>query len=334
MSVNLRLLLVFISGTLILFKQLQFLNDQNLGISLDQRIAISGPRVKGENYEQRRQAFRDKLSTLPFVQNFSGTGYWIGKGYNFSQSGITRLNPNPGEEKVQYRMYMIDENFAPTYEIELVAGRSFLTSEALKGWEVNKVILNESATRTLGFDSPEAAVGQLIKWSDRTDEVVGVISDYNHRSLHIPVEPIVFLPSRNSGVYTLQINPANLSDKLTQLESIYQELFPGNPFEYEFLDETFAQFYQGEQELGRIFTAASLLAIFISGLGLFGLATFIARQKMKEIGIRKVLGASISSILTMLSKDFLKANYSSPNFGYPRNLVSDAAMVGKFCLSH
>ncbi len=297
--------IAFIAGTVLLFEQLSFLNTQNIGMKIEQRIAIIGAEVKGENYGLQKQSFRDQLKALPYVKNYTETGNLMGKGYNFSQGGVTRLNPKPGDEDINYRMFMIDENYTDTYDMKILAGRSFTTNEAVNGWDTHKVMLNEKALKSLGFNSPEEAVGESIQWYGRKDEVVGVINDYNHQSLRTPIEPTVFLPSRNSGFYTLQMDTEDLQNKLTQIETIYKSAFPGNPFEYEFLDEVFAKLYTAEEQLSRIFTMASLLAIFISVLGLFGLVTFIARQKTKEIGIRKVLGASVGSIVGLLSKEFL-----------------------------
>ncbi|MEM6631679.1 MAG: FtsX-like permease family protein, partial [Bacteroidota bacterium] len=191
-------------------------------------------------------------------------------------------------------------------EISILAGRSFSSEDAMKGYDSRRLMLNETAAKRLHFDDPTQAVGQTIKWGDSSWEVIGVFKDYNHTSLHTPVDPIVFIPGRNSGYFTLNINTTDFPFKKAQLALLYGEVFPGNPFEYEFLDETYAKLYETEQKLGKLFTIASLLAVFISALGLLGLANFVAKQKTKEIGIRKVLGATVSSIIQLLSADFLK----------------------------
>ena len=298
--------IALIAGTLILFLQLRYVNKRDLGVNIQQRIAITGPSVKTEDFGQKQQVFRDKLTQLPFVKSFCSSGGVPGKYYNFGASNITQPNHSPEDEEISYSMLFIDERYIETFELPQISGRNFTSEEALKGFDAGRFMLNETAARLLHFEQPEQAVGQTINWGESNWEVVGVLKDYNHSSLHIPVEPIVFIPSRNSGYFTINMNMEDFPFKKAQLSQLYAESFPGNPFEYEFLDETYAQLYDTEQRLGKLFTLASLLAIFISALGLLGLASFVARQKTKEIGIRKVLGASVSSIIQLLSQDFLK----------------------------
>ncbi|MEO1513499.1 MAG: ABC transporter permease [Bacteroidota bacterium] len=298
--------IAFIASTFILFDQLHFLNTVDLGMKIDQLVAITGPYVKDKKFGEQRQAFRDGLAQLPFVSTFCSSGNLPGRGHNFSASKITRLNPREGEEDVNYRILFVDENYLSTYQMNLIAGRSFTTAEAIKGWDAPKMILNEKAVESMGFSSPEEAIGQMIKWEYGTSELVGVIGNYNHKSLHIPIAPTVLVPGRNSGFFTLQMDANDLTEKIAHLEGLYQKHFPGNPFQYQFLDDVFARHYESEQRLSSLFTNASAVAIFISILGLFGLVTFVSRQKTKEIGIRKVLGASIANIVGLLSMDFLK----------------------------
>lgn len=298
--------IALIAGTLILFLQLSYVNSRELGVQIDQRIAIKGPSVKTEDFGQRQQVFRDRLAQLPFVNTYCSSGGIPGKSYNFNANNITQPNPLPEDEEISYSMLFIDERYAETFEISILAGRSFSSEDAMKGYDSRRLMLNETAAKRLHFDDPTQAVGQTIKWGDSSWEVIGVFKDYNHTSLHTPVDPIVFIPGRNSGYFTLNINTTDFPFKKAQLALLYGEVFPGNPFEYEFLDETYAKLYETEQKLGKLFTIASLLAVFISALGLLGLANFVAKQKTKEIGIRKVLGATVSSIIQLLSADFLK----------------------------
>ncbi|MEM6632521.1 MAG: ABC transporter permease [Bacteroidota bacterium] len=303
--------IALIAGTLVLFLQLRYLHQQDLGIQTQQRITINGPSVKEKDFEQRQQIFRDKLEQIPFVQSFCSSGGIPGKGYNFSSGNITRPNGNPEDKKISYGMLLVDENYQETFEITQISGRNFTAEEAQKGFDVGRVMLNETAARMLHFEKPDQAVGQPLKWGDSSWEVVGVLKDYNHASLHTPVGPIVFIPNRNSKYFTLKMNTNDFSARKLRLSQLYAEAFPGNPFEYEFLDESYAKLYESEQRLGKLFTTASLLAIFISVLGMMGLASFIVRQKKKEVGIRKVLGASASSIIQLLSSGFLKLIFLS-----------------------
>ena len=299
--------IALITCTLILSQQLNLLNDRDMGLATDQRVAIEGPDVTSEKFVQQRQWFRDQLETLPFVKKYSASGNLPGKGYNFSAVGFSRQDGQEEDAENSYSMFFIDENFVDTYEIPMIDGRTFTTQEVIKNWGAEKMILNESALRQMGYDEPSQALGEMIKWGEFGRwEIIGVVQDYHHNSLKYEISPMIFLPGRNSGYFTLEMGMDNFSDNMSKLEELYVEAFPGNPFQYEFLDETFARQYESEQRLGKLFTNASLLAIFISALGLFGLVSFIARQRTKEIGIRKILGASVKNIVTLFSQDFLK----------------------------
>jgi putative ABC transport system permease protein len=166
------------------------------------------------------------------------------------------------------------------------------------------VIINQKAAAQLGFPAGEPIVGKKIVW-EKEYEIIGVVKDYHHLSLHEPINPTVYLPSVSYSYFTVKTDAANLQSKISQIKEMYKTIFPGNPFEYFFADESFDQQYKKEQDLGNLFITAALIAIFIACLGLFGLAAFSAQQRIKEIGIRKVLGASVTDITGLLSKDFL-----------------------------
>ncbi|MEM6766396.1 MAG: ABC transporter permease, partial [Bacteroidota bacterium] len=299
--------IALITCTLILSQQLRLLNRRDMGLATDQRVAIAGPDVTSEKFVQQRQWFRDQLEALAFVKKYSASGNLPGKGYNFSAVGFAREDGQEEDKDKSYSMFFIDENFVDTYEINLLDGRTFTTQEVIKNWGAEKMLLNESALKQMGFSEPSLALGELVNWGEFGRwEIIGVVQDYHHYSLKYQIRPMIFLPGRNSGYFTLEMGMDNFSENMSQLEELYTEAFPGNPFQYEFLDETFAKQYESEQRLGKLFTNASLLAIFISALGLFGLVSFIARQRTKEIGIRKILGASVQNIVTLFSQDFLK----------------------------
>ncbi|MEM8900691.1 MAG: FtsX-like permease family protein, partial [Bacteroidota bacterium] len=222
-------------------------------------------------------------------------------------SGLSRKGGTSEDLEKSYSVLFIDENYIDTYEIPIKAGSTFTTQDAQKNWDADKIILNESARKQLGFSSPEEAVGENLSWGEYGEwEVLAILEDYHHNSLKYEIKPMIFLPGRNSGYFTLEVETSEFQAKMEELEALYMKAFPGNPFQYEFLDETFARQYEAEQRLGSLFTKASLLAIFISALGLFGLVSFIARQRTKEIGIRKILGASVQNIVGLFSQDFLK----------------------------
>ncbi|MEL7530284.1 MAG: FtsX-like permease family protein [Bacteroidota bacterium] len=297
--------IAFIASTFILFQQLKYIQNKDLGVALEQRIAIRGPFVKGEDHAGQQQSFRDEVEKLSFVNSFSGSASVPGNYYNFSSSKIRRLVDDPNENSDGYGFIFIDENYFDSYEIELIAGRGFSAKEALSGWEARKVVLNEKAREQLGFHTNEAAIGALVDHFEEEREIIGVVQNYHQLSLRHEVGAMVFLPSRNSGFFTVKMSGEDMASKITALEGIYQKVFPGNPFQYEFLDENFGRLYAAEQRSGRLFFAAASLTILISALGLLGLVAFVARQRTKEIGIRKILGASVSQIVNLLFQGFL-----------------------------
>jgi putative ABC transport system permease protein len=166
------------------------------------------------------------------------------------------------------------------------------------------VIINEKAARQLGFNLEENLIGKKVQWGEAY-EIIGVVQDYHHLSLREAIKPTIYLASVSYSFFTVQMDVTNLTAKMNTLATLYKQAFPGNPFDYFFADEKFDLQYQADQRLGNLFVSAAIVAIFIACLGLFGLAAFTARQRIKEIGIRKVLGASISDITSLVAKDFM-----------------------------
>lgn len=298
--------IVFIIATIVLYKQLNYMQTERLGMNLQQLLVVQGPTLATENQSERNFNFKNRLATFPFIQKVCGSNNVPGQGYNFSTEGITRQLPSPGDEKKGYNMLIVDQNFFDTYGIEFKQGAVFSEYTASRSWNnVRQVVINEKAAAQLGFDPGEQVAGKMIKWGEEF-EVVGVVKDYHHLSLRRSIEPVIYLPSVSYGFFTVRIDVSNLQGKLGQIEKLYKEMFPGNPFEYFFADERFDQQYEQEKALGNVFITASLIAVFIACLGLFGLAAYAAQQRFKEIGVRKVLGASVGDITGLLSKDFIR----------------------------
>ncbi len=166
-------------------------------------------------------------------------------------------------------------------------------------------MLNESAVLQLGFASAAEAVGQEISWG-AAYEVIGVVKDYHHQSLKQKIDPVIFLADNNPASFTIRLDSKGMQERIATLQQLYYTFFPNNPFEYYFADESYDRQYRDEQKFSQVFTASSVLAIVIACLGLFGLAAFSAEQRTKEIGIRKVLGATVLNIIGLLSREFLK----------------------------
>lgn len=298
--------IVFIIATIVLYEQLQYMQNQDLGMKVDQRLAITGPSIINSSQRDNSVAFENEVRQLPFVKQLSASNNIPGQGYNFSTAGITKTNANPGDDKKSYAMLIVDDQFFKTYDINIKYGAGFTLPMLEHGWtKAKKVVLNEAAVRQLGYNDNNAVIGQKIKWNNDF-EIVGVVKDYHHLGLHEQIKPMIFLPAVADGFFTLKMETANMSTKMERIRALYQKNFPGEPFSYSFLDEVYDKQYKTEYQLGKIFIAAAFTAVLIACMGLLGLAMFAARQRIKEIGIRKILGANVLSLVNLISADFLK----------------------------
>lgn len=297
---------VLIIATVVIYKQLQFMKEKNLGMNLQQLIVIAGPTVSSEDQAAKNAAFKNSLVQLPFVKKQAASNNVPGVGFNFFTNGITSANPQKEDEKKSYSMFICDQNFFDTWGIQFAQGASFSQNDAERSWNnVRKVIINQKAAQLLGFDEKENLIGKKILWGEPF-EIIGVVKDYHHLSLREAIKPTIYLGSVSYSFFTVQTDATNLPSKINTLQTLYKQAFPGNPFEYFFADEKYNQQYQSDQKLGNLFIAAASIVILIACLGLYGLAAFSARQRIKEIGVRKVLGATVTDIASLLSKDFVK----------------------------
>jgi putative ABC transport system permease protein len=299
--------IVLIISTILIYSQLHYMQNSKLGINANQLLVIRGPEIgKDSTYKNRRTAFWNDVAAQSFVKDYCATGSIPGGWYNFIASGFTQPASVKGAELKSYSFAIVGDRFLKTYEIGLVAGRNFTPQECAVEWNNNsKVMMNETAIKQLGFDNPEQALHTKVQWDERALEVIGVVKDYHHTSLQRAIDPIIFYPQNNNTYFSIRITTDKVQEKIASLEKMYKASFAGNPFEYFFVDDNYNKNYAAEKQYGNIFSTASIWAIFIACLGLFGLATFTVESRIKEIGVRKVLGASVRSIVSLLSKDFL-----------------------------
>lgn len=294
-------------ATLVIYSQLRYMKNKNLGIDTKQLVVVKGPDVgKDSSYANRKAAFLNDIARQSFITDYAASGSVPSSWYNFATEGFTQPNSKPGDEQKSYKFAIIDDRYLKAYGLQLKAGRNFTPAECKVEWNANsKVLMNEKAIHQLGFENPEDAIRTRIQWDERQLEIVGVVKDYHHTGVQQAIDPIIFYPQVNNAFYTIRLTTSNLPEKMASLERMYKTSFPDNPFEFFFVDDNFNKQYLNEQQYGNLFSTASIWAIFIACLGLFGLAAFMAEQRTKEIGIRKVLGASVTSIVALLSKDFL-----------------------------
>ncbi|MEM6845603.1 MAG: ABC transporter permease [Bacteroidota bacterium] len=288
---------VFISLTLVASRQIQFMQQQDLGFNPEQVVVLKAPKSVDYGYGNNFTRFQQEVSLLPNVLSVSGSKSVPGQGiYQYAD----QLTLNGQSTSGVFSVQSVDANYFEQYDIEILAGRTLRETNNLQ------TVINESALNLLGYERPEDALGSTLNQNGRTGEVVGVVRDFHHQSLKKTIEPILFQNRRGFNYYTVEVRTSNLAQTLEQLRDNYQSLFPGSPYEYFFLDEFFNRQYQAEQQFNELFRLFSGLAVVIACLGLLALSSFNLTQRTKEISIRKVLGASVKSLVLLLSTDYLK----------------------------
>jgi putative ABC transport system permease protein len=295
-------------GTVIVYAQLGHMQNMNLGIDLEQILTVNGPRVLSEGVEgpQAMQRLMNELRQVPAIRQMASSSALPGQGFDWYSSNLRRETADPSTN-VRGALAWVDSSFASLYGLALVAGNGFegispITPEGVP----RPVILNETAVKAVGFDTPNEALQQLIDMGGSTFRVIGVFKDFSWSSAHAPIENMLFTIRPPGGMLSIKLHTENLPQTLATIERIYRALFPGNPFDYSFVDEKFTEQYRNDRRFAALFSMFAALAILIACLGLFGLASFSARQRTKEIGIRKVLGASVAGIVALLSREFVK----------------------------
>jgi putative ABC transport system permease protein len=294
--------ITLIVGTFTVYRQIKYMQDQTLGVNIDQTMVLNSPNVTDSTYEDKFQVFKQQLLRFPEVVGVTASTAVPGAAPGWNAGGIRRLSQRDDEAN-QYRIIMMDHDFIKSYGLEVIEGRPF-SGDVVN--ENESVLLNESACRLMGFTNPELAINDQIYFWDDTFKIVGVVKNYHQESLKKAYEPLIFRYDRApGGYYSIKFNTKNVRESMAKFEEEWKAMFPGNPFIHFFLDDHYDQQYQADQQFGKVFGIFSTLAIFIACLGLFGLSSLTAIQRTKEIGVRKVLGASVSSILALVSKDYI-----------------------------
>jgi putative ABC transport system permease protein len=294
--------ITLIVGTYTVYQQITFMRQQKLGLNIDQTLIITTPAVSDSTYENKYQVFKETILKYPEISSFSSSTSVPGEQPGWNAGGIRRLSQT-NDESNQYRIIMMDADFIPGYGLQIVSGRGF--SEEVVN-ETGNVMMNESAAKLMGFTDMEQPINdQIYFWGD-TFRIIGVLKDFHQESLKKSVEPLIFRYYKApGGYYSLKMNVSNIQESIGRIEGVWKEFYPESPFSYFFLDDHYNQQYKADRQFGQSFGLFSALAIFIACLGLFGLSSLMALQRTKEIGVRKVMGASVASILTLVSKDLL-----------------------------
>jgi len=315
--------IVLIVATIVVFRQLQYIQDKDLGFSKDHVLTMQYDGSLSKQFD----AFRTDLLKNPGIKAI-GRSSRIPSGRLLDDQNASVLQGGSFQPlKVDLKQLSVDPGFIPTFSIQMAAGRNF--SKDIKT-DTNKWVINEATVQVLGWKTPENALNKEIKYGNTVGYVIGVIKDFHFESLHQPIIPMIFLMDPNINYLSMKIEGHNVQSSIATIQDTWQKYLPNTPFDFTFLDKKFDQLYHSEQQQGTLFTIFACIAIFIACLGLFGLSAFTITQRVKEIGVRKVLGASVPQIVTELSKDFLKLVLIAAVFAIPVALYSMNKWLGGF----
>ena len=293
--------LLFIIGSIVIASQLRYTREKDLGFIADAIITTETPR--GEGYA-KVAILAQKIKALPGINNVALQ--WLAP-MTDNPRGMKLKFKSTDEKDFWVTQLAGNEDFVPLYQIKLLAGRNLVKSDS-----VNEFVINESLALGMGNKNPRDAVGKFLYWNDRPYPVVGVVADFHTSSLHDPITPLCIInrPDRESSLGIKLASKGQqsgmISNTIAQIENEWKKVYPGKTFTYRFFDESLSLLYEKDRQTAVLMNTSTAITIFISCIGLFGLALFTAQKRAKEISIRKILGAGIGSIVAMLGKDFVR----------------------------
>jgi putative ABC transport system permease protein len=286
-----------IISTIIVYRQMNYMRSQDLGFSKDQMMVIN------TNDDPAKESFMHSIESIPNVKSVTMSSSVPGGGNMGAYSKIENVK---GDMQIaNLGFYFVDFEYTKQFDIKLVAGRTF--SRNFMTDTTQSMIMNEAAVKMFGYRSPQDIVGKKFSQWGREGKVIGVMKDFHYRSLQEEIKPLTMrIEPTGCNLVCIKVAQNNLPATISAIEGKWNSVIPARPFDYFFLDEFFDKQYRSEQRFGKLFLNFAVLAIIISCLGLLGLASYSTMQRTREIGIRKVLGASVPNIVNLLSKDFLK----------------------------
>jgi putative ABC transport system permease protein len=312
--------IALITVTWIVSQQIEYMSNQDLGVDIEQIMTVNSPEMSqwDSTFIDRMNTFKTELTKFPGIQSAttSSRSPGMGTGRIFQ---MKKLGENASDQSFTSNFINADFEYAKTYGLEPLAGRFFRETDHSTDWnDLDKIVITEATARMLGFQNDEEIIHQKVSFWDKTWTVIGVLPDFHQVSLHHQIEPIIFIPTYSTGnLLSLRISIENIDQIIAQVERSYHDFFPGNTFEYHFLNDFFQRQYEADSNFKTILSYFTLFTILIACLGLFGLASYTTFLRTKEIGVRKVLGATTAGIVVLLSKDFLKLVFGALIFAIP-----------------
>jgi len=292
--------IILIIGTIIVYQQLNYIQTKKLGFNKDQVLVINGTGSLGNN----AKVFKEDILAMSGVKSGTLSSFLPVTSSSRNDNTYSKDAVMDSKNGIDMQTWTVDYDYIKTMGMEIIKGRNFSKEFA----DSNATIINETTAKFLGYDDP---IGKKIytptdnNGSKISLDIIGVVKNFHFESLRQNVGPMCMRLGTDRGLASFKIDAAKSKDLITQIESKWKSMATGLPFTYRFLDDSFNEMYRDDQRVGKLAISFAILAIFIACLGLFGLATYMAEQRTKEIGIRKVLGASVGNVVNMLSKDFI-----------------------------
>ena len=297
--------LVLITATFSIYRQIVYMRSQDLGFDMERIVVVDAPRIRDESFQESIVSFKEELLRQSQIKKLCVVTEVPGRQIIWDNGGIKRAGEDMSKGK-NYQIVGVDYDFVDVFDLDILHGRNFS-----KDFPADKdaLLLNETAVKWMGFNSSEEAIGGTVDYWGEFYPIIGVLADYHQQSLKESFEPHIYrlFPYGRPpwGLFAIKIGVQNIRETIQVIAQHYEAFFPGNPFQFFFLDDYFNQQYKSDELFGKVIGIFSLLAVLVTCLGIFGMSSFMTIQRTREIGIRKVLGATMGSILKLLMKEFL-----------------------------
>jgi putative ABC transport system permease protein len=310
--------IILLTITFVVYKQMSFMQNHKTGVNIDHVLYMRSPysMIKKPERLERLQSFRSALNNINGVKNFAASSSIPGC-ENIWQINDVRIAGSAPDHKKIFSLLVMDEEFIHTLGLNIVSGKNFLSNETVQ----HSVMLNEKAAQLLGYKKPADAINDLVQIGNDQFNVAGIISDYHHEYMKKAIQPTVFMYGfdwfMDVGYYSVKINSGNVTAAINDIKKVWNTMYPDEPFDYFFLEQTYQKQYEADRQFGIIFSSFSIVSILLTSFGLFALTSYNAVKRTKEIGIRKSLGATIPNIFYLLNKEFIILLIISYVFAFP-----------------